>query len=158
MFTTRRARLVSAAAFAAAAVLFGVAGIGLATAFGYGWADRIDATLLGPFALVLPVAFVGWVAGPRLGRAPDGLAAAAVGVGVTILSALLSVVVVWVGLFAMEVLGGNEAMVRDMPNVAVAFLVGVAYALLAGLVASPFGSLGGYAAWRQICRAASGRT
>ncbi len=145
-------RLVSAAAFAAAAFLFGVIGIGATSTFDYGRMVVLKALLFGPPVMAMPAAVVGWFAGLRLARASESLEAATIGIAVTFGSVLLYAVVAGVGLFAMEALGGDESMIRNPSGIAVAFLFVVAYALAAGLIAAPFGALGAFLAWRWIRR------
>ncbi len=146
-----RERVVSAAAFAASAALFGVIGLLLTSRFDDLVQDILGSSLLSPLLLALPAAVAGWLAGPRLARATDSLEAAIVGMAVTLGAVLLYVAAGGAFLCIADVLNGAavSTVLRQAAR-AVVWLVG--YSFLAGLVASPFGALGATVAWRQIRR------
>lgn len=148
----RRERLVSATVFAAVAALFGLVGLGMMTAPADLWRYETRALLLGPPVMAALAALVGWRAGPRLAQAPDGLAAAAIGLGITLAAVLLYIAaacaVVWTG----DLVRGEE-LSGSWSAVPVGLFVIGAYTVVAAVVAGPFGALGAVLAWRRIRRA-----
>lgn len=145
----QRERLVSAIAFAAAAALFGAAAV---------WAaflppDRfwLRELIAAPALFAVPAAVVGGIAGPHLAQKEDGLAAAVLGIGVTIGIAFLLVGVGGAIVSGYDILQGTPpgTVLSQIGESAV--VLGFA-TLVTALVASPFGALGAYVAWHRIRR------
>jgi hypothetical protein len=140
-----RERLVSAAAFAVAATVASMlllSGFGLSDglALPYSWWDSASAAA--------PAATIGFLAGPHVARAPDGLAAAIVGIAVTAASVLLYAIAIDGVAFVQDGAPWDLSL-RPYLTYAVS---AVGFSLVAGLVAAPFGALGAFVAWRWLRR------
>lgn len=139
-------RFVASSSFAIAAALAAAAFFGL-----YDWLGSIGEATWGPILKTTltasaSAAVVGALAGPRIARTSDVRSVVIVGIGVTVVSALLCAALVWVGLLWTDAaagvsMSGPAAFLRRL-----AVVLGLAVG--AGLVASPFGALASVVVWR----------
>ena len=143
--SVRRARIVCAATFGAAAALTSVL-VMAASVWVTGEAGVDGRALLTPVLWAAPAAAVGALAAPRLAAMPTAGGGGFVGAGVTVGAALLTLVALYVVAVLAEPARAAETLAELRVPAVWWITLGVATML------SPFGALAGWLAWRRLHR------